>query len=193
MAGAEVAMSPQRMERGAESFRATGRRWVPVVKDAAGTRLPVDPEASDAYVVVDAILEGQVRLVVAPWPRLDRGGRLHFDDLGRGLGPYRIGSVQTLVDRHRERQGQLPRPLRVGDVFLVRGNPRRLRAWDHVVDVTLGARAVAKVALARAVTPNPEVRQRPRSRRLPRGDVDIGPVDARQHGRAAGSVAPPNL
>jgi hypothetical protein len=186
-------MSPQRMNRGAESFRVTRRRWVPVVKDAAGERLPVDPEASDAYVVVDAILEGQVRLVAAPWPRLDRGGRLHFDDLGRGLGPYRVGSVQALVDRHRARRGQLPRPLRVGDVFLVRGDPRRLRAWEDVVDVTLGARAVAKVALARAVTPNPEVRQRPRSRRAPGGDVDVGPVDARQHGRAAGSVAPPNL
>lgn len=193
MEGAEVAMSPQRMNRGDESFRATRRRWVPVVKDASGERMPVGPEAGDAYVVVDAILEGQVRLVAAPWPRLDRGGRLHFDDLGRGLGPYRVGSVQALVDRHRERQGQLPRPLRVGDVFLVRGDPRRLRGWRHVVDVTLGARAVAKVALARAVTPNPEVRQRPRSRRAPGGDVDIGPLDVRRQGRAAGSVAPPNL
>jgi hypothetical protein len=193
MAGAEVAMSPQRMNRGDESFRATKRWWVPAVKNAAGERMPVGPQAGDAYVVVDAILEGRVRLVVAPWPRLDRDGRLHFDGLGRGLGPYAVNSVQALVDRHREQQGQLPRPLRVGDVFLVRGNPQRLRGWGYVVDVTLGARAVAKVALARAVTPNPEVRQRPRGRRRSGGDVDIGPLGARQPERVAGSVAPPNL
>jgi hypothetical protein len=181
------------MNRGDESFRPTKRWWVPVVKDAAGERMPVDPQASDAYVVVDAMLEGRVRLVVAPWPRLDRDGRLHFDDLGRGLGLYAVSTVQALVDRHRALQGQLARPLRVGDVFLVRGDPSRLRGWGYVVDVTLGARAVAKVALARAVTPNPEVPGRPRGRRRSGATVEAGAQAARQPEQVAGSVAPPNV
>jgi hypothetical protein len=185
-------MAPQRMNRGDESFRPTKRWWVPVVKDAAGKRMPVDPQASDAYVVVDAMLEGRVRLVVAPWPRLDRDGRLHFAELGHGVGPYASNTVQALVDRHRAQQGQLPRPLRVGDVFLVRGDPSRLRGWNYVVDVTLGARAVAKVALARAVTPNPELPRRPRGRRRSGTKVEAGAQTARQPERAD-SIAPPNL
>jgi hypothetical protein len=186
-------MSPQRMNRREESFRPTKRWWVPVVKDAAGERMPVEPQADDAYVVVDAMLEGRVRLVVAPWPRLDRDGRLRFVDLGRSVGPYAASTVQALVDRHRAQQGQLPRPLRVGDVFLVRGDPSRLGGWDYVVDVTLGARAVAKLALARAVTPNPEVPVRPRGRRRAGPALDPGAQAARQPERVAGAVAPPNL
>jgi hypothetical protein len=192
MACAEVGMCPQRMNRDDESFDPTRRWWVPVVKDAADQPMPMDPEASDAYVVVDAILEGRVRLVVAPWPRLDRDGRMHFHDLGRGLGPYAGRNVQALVDRHRAQQGQLPRPLRVGDVFLVRGDPSRLGGWTYVVDVTMGARAQAKVALARAVTPDPEVPARPRSRQRSGPAVQAG-APARPSERVAGSVAPPNL
>jgi hypothetical protein len=180
------------MNRDDESFNPTSRWWVPVVKDAADQPMPMHPQDSDAYVVVDAILEGRVRLVLAPWPRLDRDGRLHFDDLGGAPGSYAVSSVQALVDRHRTRQGQLPRPLRVGDVFLVRGDPSRLRGWNHVTDVTMAARAQAKVALARVVTPNPDVPARPRSRRRGGPEVQAG-ATARQPERVAGSVAPPNL
>lgn len=80
-------MCPQRTKRSEQSFRTTARWWVPAVKDAAGGRMPVECRAGDAYVVVDEILEGRIRLVVASWPRLDRAGRLHFEDLGRRLGP----------------------------------------------------------------------------------------------------------
>jgi hypothetical protein len=181
-------MYTQRSKRPEQSFHPTKRWWTPVVKDADGERVPVDPHAGDAYVVVDEIVEERVRLVVAPWPRLDREGRLHFADLGRRVGSYAIRTLQALVDRHRAQQGQVLRPLRVGDAFLVRGDARRLGGWDFVLDITQGARAVAKVAMARAVTPSPEVR-RPRGRRPSGSDVEA----ARQPERAAGSVALPNL
>jgi len=80
-------MYTQRTKRPDQSFHPTRRWWTPVVNDADGARLPVDPRAGDAYVVVDEVVAERVRLVVAPWPRLDREGRLHFADLGRRGGP----------------------------------------------------------------------------------------------------------
>jgi hypothetical protein len=185
-------MCPQRMKRHDESFRPTRRWWIPVVNDAGGERMPVEPRAGDAYVVVDEMVEERVRLVVAAWPRLDRDGRLYFEDLGRRLGPYAPRTLQALIDRHRAQQRQVQRPLRVGDVFLVRGDASRLSGWDYVLDITRGARAVARVALARAVTPSPEVRQRPRGRRGSGSEVDEG-AQARRPERVAGSVALPNV
>jgi hypothetical protein len=102
-------MCPQRMQRPDESFRPTRRWWIPTVNDASGQRMPVGPRASDWYVVVDEMVEGRVRLVVAAWPQLDRGGRLYFGDLGRRRGPYASRSLQALIDRHRARQGQVQR------------------------------------------------------------------------------------
>jgi hypothetical protein len=154
--------------------------------------MPVDPRAGDAYVVVDELLEERVRLVVAPWPRLDRDGRLHFEDLGRRRGPYAPATLQALVDRHRAEQGQVQRPLRVGDAFLVRGDAQRLGGWDLVLDVTQGARALAKLAVARAVTHSPEVRRQP-GRRRPGAELAAGPQAPLQPARAAGSVALPTV
>jgi hypothetical protein len=183
----------QRTKRPQQSFRSTGRWWVPVVQDAGGGRMPVDPQPDDAYVVVDEVLEERVRLVVAPWPRLDRDGRLLFEDLGRPRGPYAPTTLQALVDRHRARQGQVQRPLRVGDAFLVRGDARRLAGWDLVVDVTQAARAAAKLAVARAVTHSPEVeRQRP-GRGRPGAELAAGPQAAAPPARAAGAVALPTV
>jgi hypothetical protein len=186
-------MYTQRTKRPEQSFRPTGRWWTPLVKDADGRRMPVDPRAGDAYVVVDEVLEERVRLVVAPWPRLDREGRLHFEDLGRRSGPYAPTTLQALVDRHRAGQGQVQRPLRVGDAFLVRGDARRLGGWDYVLDVTHGARALAKLAVARAVTHSPEVKGQPRRRRRPEPDLAAGPQALPQPARTAGSVAQPSI
>lgn len=186
-------MYTQRTKRPDQSFQPTSRWWTPVVNDAEGARLPVEPRAGDAYVVVDEVLEERVRLVVAPWPRLDRDGRLHFADLGHRVGPYAVRTLQALIDRHRARHGQVLRPLRVGDAFLVRGDTRRLAGWDDVVDVTRGARGVAKVAMARAVTPSPQVPPRPEGRRRSASSMTAGPPAARQPERTAGSVALPNI
>jgi hypothetical protein len=186
-------MYTQRTKRSDQSFRPTTRWWIPVVKDADGKPVAVQPGAGDAYVVVDEILEGRVRLVVAPWPRLDREERLHFGDLGRRRGPFAPGTLQGLVDRHRARHGQVQRPLRVGDAFLVRGDAQRLAGWDDVVDVTQGARAAAKVAMARAVTPSPPVQGRRRGRRRSGSPVQAGPGPRRPPERVAGSVALPDV
>lgn len=184
-------MCPQRMKRRDESFRPTRRWWIPAVNDASGERMAVEPRASDAYVVVDEMVEERVRLVVAAWPRLDRDGRLYFEDLGRRRGPYATRSLQALIDRHRAQQGQVQRPLRVGDAFLVRGDASRLSGWEDVLDITRGARAVAKVALARAVTSTSAVRERPRGRRGS-GEVEDD-AQARRPERVAGSVALPEV
>jgi hypothetical protein len=186
-------MYTQRMARRDQSFRPTTRWWIPVVKGAGGERMPVEPRAGDAYVVVDEIVEERVRLVVAAWPRLDREGRLHFDDLGRRLGPYAPETLQALIDRHRAQQEQVQRPLRVGDAFLVRGDAHRLRGWEYVLDVTHGARAVAKVAMARAVTFRSPVQGRPRARRRLASEVAAGPQAPRPSERVAGSVALPDV
>jgi hypothetical protein len=179
------------MKRPDESFRPTKRWWIPAVNDASGERMAVEPRASDWYVVVDEMVEERVRLVVAPWPRVDRDGRLYFEDLGRRRGPYTTSSLQRLVDRHRARQGQVQRPLRVGDAFLVRGDASRLGGWTYVLDITRGARAVAKVALARAVTSTSSVRERPRGRKGSGEVEDDG--QARRPERVAGSVALPDV
>lgn len=185
-------MCPQRMKRRDESFHPTKRWWVPAVNDASGERMPVEPRASDSYVVVDEIVEERVRLVVAAWPRVDRDGRLHFEDLGRRRGPYAPRTLQALIDRYRARQGQVQRPLRVGDAFLVRGDASRLGGWQYVLDITRGARAVAKVALARAVTSESEVRERRKGRRGSGSEVEED-AQARRPERVAGSVALPDV
>jgi hypothetical protein len=186
-------MCPQRMSRPEESFRPTTRWWVPAVNDASGKRMPVEPRDGDAYVVVDEMVEERVRLVVAAWPHVDRDGRLYFNDLGRRRGPYASTTLQALIDRHRTQQGQVPRPLRVGDAFLVRGDTSRLRGWTYVLDITRGARAVAKVALARAVTATSPVPERPRSRRGSGSQVGAGSQPRRPAEPVAGSVALPDV
>jgi hypothetical protein len=184
-------MYTQRAERGNRSFRPTGRWWIPVVMDADGNGMPVEPAAGDAYVAVDELLEDRIRLVVAPWPLLDQDERLHLENLGRMLA-CAPRTLQTLVDRHRARHGQVQRPLRVGDVFLVRGDADRLGGWTHVLDVTRGARAAAKVATARAVTHPAMVRERPK-RRTRSSDVRVGPQARQRPERTAGSIALPSV
>jgi hypothetical protein len=180
------------MKRRDESFRPTRRWWIPAVNDASGERMAVEPRQSDSYVVVDEVVEGRIRLVVAAWPRVDRDERLYFEDLGRRVDTYALRSLQALIDRHRAQQGQVRRPIRVGDAFLVRGDASRLGGWDYVLDITRGARAVARVALARAVTSPASVPERPRSRRGSGSEIEEG-TQGRRPERVAGSVALPEV
>lgn len=181
-------MYTQRARRADQAFEPTERRWLPAAKDADGRRIPIRPRSSDAYVAVDEILEDRVRLVVAPWPRLDRDGRLHFSDLGHQVGPFAVSTLQRLVDRHRAEHGQVRRSIRAGDAFLVRGSADRLDGWDYVLDVTYGARAAAKLAMVRAVSPV----ARPSGRRRGGGtDVESRARPLRE--RTAGSIALPSV
>ncbi len=116
--------------------------------------LPLSPESSDRYVVVDERLYGRLTLAVAPWPTVDRAGRLHFQPSSA------VGVEEEALQRaaRESRQGlqeeAADRPIRIGDVFLVReleGNdPSK---WGSIFDVSAQAREAAKTALHSAVAP----------------------------------------
>jgi hypothetical protein len=64
------------------------------------------------------------------------------------------GRFLSAVDRSRGGQGQLTRPLRVGDAFRVRGmESASVAEWTDIIDVTSQARELAKAALLGAVAP----------------------------------------
>jgi hypothetical protein len=144
-------------------------------------------------VVIDEIVEDRIRLVVASWPRLDHDGRLYFDDLGRYAGPFVPANLQTVVDRHRARRGQVRRPLRVGDAFLVRGSARQPSRWTYALDVTHGARVAARLAVARAVTLPASVKPRRKGRGRAAAEAVTPTPAPRERERVAGSVALPAL
>lgn len=123
--------------------------WVPEVRREGAEPVEVAPEPGDRYAVVDEIIGGDVRLAVASWPQVDGAGRLRF---GEGSEPVEIerAALQAKVDAQREREGQLARPLRIGDVFLVRG-AGTLDSWERVLDITASSRRAAKHAGLRAV------------------------------------------
>jgi hypothetical protein len=144
----------QRNQPPPESFEATDALWSP--------ELPADvtPSTADLYLAIDERVEGTMRLAVAAWPRLDRAGRLDFP---RDYQPVFVTetALQTAVDAQRARLGQeaSDRPVRIGDVFLVRSDGRRGRlprnpaSWPLIVDVSAAAREQAKIALYSAVAP----------------------------------------
>lgn len=111
--------------------------------------------ADDRYVTVDDVTQSMVVVEVSSWPRLDREGRLWWDD-----EPYELvtprARMQNSVNAGRQDRG-MPAPgrrIRVGDAFLVRGLTRRHRYFDDlplVVDISAAAREVAKAALYGAV------------------------------------------
>jgi hypothetical protein len=124
------------------------RLWLSGVAES-----PVEPTPSDRYVVVDERDEGVLVLVVAPWPTLDPRGRLTFAGRRKtvAVSEAELGDV---LDRRRRRSGELRRPLRIGDAFLVRGQVTTSPSeWPRVVDVTSFARAEAKMAFHAAVAP----------------------------------------
>lgn len=147
--------------------------WVPEIRREGAEPVEVAPEPGDRYAVVDEIIGGDVRLAVTTWPEVDEAGRLRFTE---GSEPVDVEgtALQGKVDAERTREGQLVRPLRIGDVFLVRGfGP--VASWDRVLDITASSRRAAKHAGLRAVA-QPEVgqataetREEPSWRRPPKG------------------------
>jgi hypothetical protein len=81
-----------------------------------------EPRLDDLYAAVDDIADGMVVLRLSLWPALDAEGRLTFggDPSSWALPAPRL---QAVAEAERIRHGQLApdRPLRVGDVFALRG------------------------------------------------------------------------
>jgi hypothetical protein len=128
--------------------------WIP-----DGLPKGVVPEPSDAYVVIDDLADGVAVLTSAPWPHLDVAGRLVFESSAVDSPPHfgrSDDAVQERVDELRAGQAEesvTTRPLRIGDVFLVRGFSTRVSEWELLVDVTPQARTAAKIALFGAIAP----------------------------------------
>ena len=125
--------------------------WKPQVLRADEKVIEFAPEPGDVYVVLDELISDQVRLAVSPWPEVDEGGRLRFSESGSEPAGFERVELQTELDRRRETEGQLPRPLRIGDVLMVRGFGERTGGWEQVLDVTGPARRAASRAGLRAV------------------------------------------
>jgi hypothetical protein len=116
--------------------------WVP-----PGT----DPQEGDLYVAIDEIFDGVVTFAVARWPHIDGSGRLAFDESERVSADE--ANLYELVCSHRHQEAW-NRPLRIGDVFLVRGGEVDQPAgWDLVIDVSSAARDAAKVAVNAVAAP----------------------------------------
>jgi hypothetical protein len=132
-----------------------GRPW-----SAPGTPI-ADGEApgpSDRYVAIDRIDDGVATLAVAPWPTVDPvTGRLVFfpaDD--RAVVTATVETLAGLLENDDLTTRSVRRPLRVGDVFWVRGGERPDR-WERIVDVTRAGRFAAKAALFATATGTAEL------------------------------------
>ncbi len=125
---------------------------------------PVDapePVATDRYVAVDRIDATVVTLAVAPWPTVEPAtARLDFGRRrDRKTVTASLRTLQQIVDRERQAGGQLVRPIRPGDVLLVRGFAPSPRRWSLVVDVTRAGRLAAKAALFSTTAPAPRANE----------------------------------
>lgn len=115
----------------------------------------VRPRASDTYVVVDEYDEGVIVLVAAAWPRLDDLGRLDFRGRRRAV-TVTDEALNEVVRRRASRPPGVDRPVRISDVFCVRGRVSRdPSTWGRIVDVTGEARDEARIAFHAAVAPRP--------------------------------------
>lgn len=105
----------------------------------------------DRYVVVEDIDDDRVVFEISSWPRIDNGGRLHFEGDPEELYDD-LTAAQQAIDEARREDGLTgpDRPLRVGDVFVVRDLPNRARSIGEagtIRDISLAARQAAKAAL----------------------------------------------
>jgi hypothetical protein len=132
----------------------TEQLWVP-----DGLPKGVTPKPTDAYVVIDDLADGVAVLSSAPWPQLDRAGRLAFrtdvTDFPQHFGRSQK-SLQERVNELRDKNADpaiATRPVRIGDVFLIRGFSTHLGEWELLIDVTTQARTAAKIALFGAIAP----------------------------------------
>lgn len=133
------------------------------------------PSRLDAYVTIDDLADGVVVLMSAPWPFLDGVGRLTFLDEPRDLHVrWRVKQSRlerflrdrrvVLADEIVDAEAVTGRPVRIGDVFLVRATSlKTMGKWEEVIDVTRAAREAAKIAFFAAVAPRAD---RARARRL---------------------------
>ena len=142
------------------------QRAVPVEPQTLGLWEPkVEPEdlvfapaADDRYAVVDDIEEERAVVVLSPWPQVDDRGHLVFSDEATSRD-HSLGDLQAVVDSQRRAAGQPApdRPLRIGDVFWVRGDlpeaDDSASADAEVLDVTRAARAAARAAFLVAANP----------------------------------------
>ncbi len=139
----------------------------------------IEVQPSDAYVVVDELIDDVLVLASSPWPVLDQVGRLAPPSQGAtatSTSAYPVAVLQNTINEHRRRLSDpadpdisevSDRPLRIGDVFSIRGfaagDPT---AWEVVVDVTAQARTAAKIALYGAVAPITSKEEAEEQRRL---------------------------
>jgi hypothetical protein len=152
-------------QRPAPPKEGTTGPWNPKPARPDGEPVDMDVVPGDAYVVVDEIIDLDVRIVAAPWPDVDEAGRLRFQETGTELEPdLLLPAIEDIINAERERLGQVTRPLRVGDTFLVRGDVEKPPRWEVVVDVTQAARQASKLAQQRAIAPPTEDRLRAVSR-----------------------------
>ena len=114
-------------------------------------------EPGDRYVAIDRIDGPVVTLAVAPWPTVDRAtGRLEFGPRHeRETATVAAQELQARVDLDRVASGQLVRPIRPSDVFLVGGFAADPADWGRVVDVTRAGRLAAKASLYSTAAPAP--------------------------------------
>ena len=114
-------------------------------------------DPASRYAAVDHIEGGIATLAVTSWPTVDPDtGRLDFGPKRtRVTRTARVDLLQARVDRDRIAAGQLLRPIRVGDVFLVRGLSGQPSRWKVVIDVTRSGRLAAKAALFATAAPAP--------------------------------------
>ena len=142
------------------SAEADGAPWSPTEEAYGENRRP--PAPGDRYVAVDRIDGNVVTLATAPWPTVDPvTARLDFGPRNdRSVVTVMLESLQRRVDRDRAAaEGQVVRPIRAGDAFLVSGYTPNLDSWASVVDVTRSARMAAKAAILATAAPAPTVEE----------------------------------
>lgn len=136
------------------SFKAKASLWRPeammLVRGAETAEL-LQPEPADRYAAIDDIGAGIVVLRVSRWPKVDGWGRLAFPKGGAYPVTVQLPlddfQAQVNFQRAQHAQAAPERPLRVGDVFLIRGMPKDVVPIDaEMWDISAAGRNVAKAA-----------------------------------------------
>ncbi|HEU4919961.1 MAG TPA: hypothetical protein VFT20_09485 [Candidatus Limnocylindrales bacterium] len=129
--------------------------WRPEESPLADQAVPIGP--GDRYVAIDRIDGPLATLAVAPWPSVDPStGRLDFGPRDeRATVTVPLDVLQGRVDADRRSAGQLLRPIRPSDVFLVTGFGEEPADWQGVLDVTRAGRLAAKASLYATAAPAP--------------------------------------
>lgn len=179
----------QRAQINKEEFEPQTRLWPPftVHGETGGLHKKRRPALSDHYVVVEDLQGGRVVFEVSTWPRIDKGGRLHFEgDPFEIYDDLLVAQERINTDRAADGVTGASRRLRVGDVFAVKGlttNSKSIVEADRVRDVSLAARNAAKAALYGAVasTVEPEYVERMAIEGpIPEPTYEEGEFDVRQ-------------